>query len=213
MNSTQIVEMEADLLVKADWNYKTDGSEQQIGKLMESIQVDKSVGVLAIRELEKDKFEVIDGNHRLEAIKRLGWKKVPCENFGEISKGMAVTIARRRNHKWFDDDLLEYAKLFKEDVLKEFSIQDLEEFMPETREEMLNYERMLDFDWDEFEPDPVYDEDNLKTVKVVIPEEVYNMWIKWKGQVKEVNGYETDSKAFEFALIEAINSEIRESNG
>ena len=116
MNDTQLVEMNESDLVKADWNYKTDGTEEQIEKLMASIGVDKSVGVLAVREKGK-KFEVIDGNHRLEAIKRLGWKKVPCENFGDISKAKAITIARRRNHKWFEDDVLAYAKLFKEDVL------------------------------------------------------------------------------------------------
>ena len=65
---------------------------------MNSIEEDKSVGVLAVREID-GKFEVIDGNHRLEALIRMKWKKVPCENFGQITKAKAITIARRRNHK------------------------------------------------------------------------------------------------------------------
>ena len=131
MVKTQLAELSINDLIKADWNYKTEGTEEQIEKLITSIKVDKSVGVLAVREIsisedkdgmEVNKFEVIDGNHRLEALIRMNWEKVPCENFGDISKAKAITIARRRNHKWFEDDLLAYATLFKEDVLKEFKI-------------------------------------------------------------------------------------------
>ena len=204
MNETQLAQINMEDLIKADWNYKTDGSEKQISKLMNSIDEDKSIGVLAVREIEKEKFEVIDGNHRLEAIKRLGWEKVPCENFGTISKAKAITIARRRNHKWFEDDVLKYAELFSKDVLSEFSIDDLEAFMPDTREEMENQQKLLDFNWDDFDGDFKYDED-LKTISIKVPDSVYKEWIKWKDKIKDVNGYETDSKAFEYAIAEANN--------
>mgnify|MGYP003145587934 CR=1 FL=1 len=205
MNDTQLVEMNESDLVKADWNYKTDGTEEQIEKLMASIGVDKSVGVLAVREKGK-KFEVIDGNHRLEAIKRLGWKKVPCENFGDISKAKAITIARRRNHKWFEDDVLAYAKLFKEDVLSEFKIDELVEFMPETEQEMEELKNLDEFDWGEYDGDSSYEEDDLKTIKVTVPEETYNLWLEWKEKCSKLSGYDTDSKAFEFAIAEALNT-------
>ena len=202
---TQLVEINIKDLIKADWNYKTDGTEEQIDKLIASIKVDNSVGVLAVREIDKDKFEVIDGNHRLEALIRMKWKKVPCENFGDISKAKAITIARRRNHKWFDDDIMAYAKLFKDDVLSEFTIDELGEFMPDSKEEMENLEKILEFDWDTYNEDPTYDEDDLKTIKVVVPQETFDMWIQWKEKVKETGDYETDGKAFEFAIAEALN--------
>ena len=210
MIKTQLAEIDVKDLTKAKWNYKTDGTEEQIEKLMKSIQVDESVGVLAVREKDK-KFEVIDGNHRLEAVTRLGWKKIPCENFGDISKAKAITIARRRNHKWFEDDILSYAEIFKEDVLSEYTIDELEEFMPDSKEEMENLEKMLDFDWNSFEDKALYDEDeNLKSIKVVVPEETYNMWLKWKERVKSLGDYETDGKAFEYAIIEALNGTTEE---
>ena len=102
MVKTQLAELSINDLIKADWNYKTEGTEEQIEKLITSIKVDKSVGVLAVREIsisedkdgmEVNKFEVIDGNHRLEALIRMNWEKVPCENFGDISKAKAITIA------------------------------------------------------------------------------------------------------------------------
>tara|TARA_R100000458_G_scaffold11194_2_gene8944 strand:+ start:3844 stop:4371 length:528 start_codon:yes stop_codon:yes gene_type:complete len=152
MNKTQLVEMDIEDLIPADWNYKSDGTPEQIEKLCNSIKEDDSAGVVAVRELD-GKFEVIDGNHRLQALKQLKWKKIPCENFGSISKGKAVTIARRRNHKWFEDDLLAYAELFKEEVLQEYDIDQLETFMPETKDEMLNLENILEFDWDQYNLD------------------------------------------------------------
>jgi len=207
---TQIVEMDITDLIKADWNYKTDGTEEQIEILINSIKKDKSVGVLAVREIG-DKFEVIDGNHRLEALIRMKAKKVPCENFGDITKATAITIARRRNHKWFDDDLNAYAKIFKEDVIEEYSIEELEKFMPDTQEDMQNLLEVDDFDWDEAEETPKFDEEeNLKTIKILVPEETYNLWGKWKEKCKTITGYDTDSKAFEFGIVEAMNGTTEE---
>ena len=38
MTGTQLVEMNANDLIKADWNYKTDGTDEQIEKLINSIK-------------------------------------------------------------------------------------------------------------------------------------------------------------------------------
>ena len=91
----ELITLSIDKLIKADWNYKTDGSEEQITKLMNSIEYDNSAGVLAVRKI-KNKFEVIDGNHRLEALRRLDWKEIQVENFGELSKAKAIILSRRK---------------------------------------------------------------------------------------------------------------------
>lgn len=207
---TQIVEIDVGDLIKADWNYKSEGTPEQIAKLAESIKHDRSAGVLAVREIVVDgkiKFEVIDGNHRLDAVKLAVWKKVPCENFGQISKARAITIARRRNHKWFEDDILKFAELFKNDVLSEFNLDELAKFMPDSREEMENLSKLLEFDWSQFNGDGEDGEHpNLKEIKFWVPEETYNIWVKWKERVKKIPGYDSDGKAFEFAVIEALNT-------
>ena len=133
-HATQLAEIPVEHLVPADWNYKTDATPEQVEKLAESIRKDGSAGVLAVRELGVEVFEVIDGNHRLQAIQRLGWDEVPCENFGEISKAHAITIARRRNYQWFEDDESELAKLMRDIVSKEFDVSDLAQFMPDSPE-------------------------------------------------------------------------------
>lgn len=177
MIETQIVELDIDDLIKADWNYKTDGTSEQIEKFVRSIEHDKSAGVPAVREID-GKFEVIDGNHRLDALLKLGWKKVPCENFGEISKAQAIIIARRRNHKWFEDDVLKLAELFRDDVIPEFDLDKLAEFMPETREEMEDWVKLLDYDWDSLgsrETDDV-DDDIKYEIRINVEKEVFDKW-------------------------------------
>ncbi len=204
MNKTQLVEIDIKDLFPAGWNYKTDGTPEQIQKLCNSIKEDRSAGVIAVREMNGG-FEVIDGNHRLKAVKKLRWKEVPCENFGEISKAKAITIARRRNHKWFDDDIIAYAEIFKTDVLDEYTIDQLEPFMPDTKEEMENLEKLLDFDWSQFESNGEFEEEELKTIKVVVNEDIYNSWVEWKIRCENILEYESDSKCFELAVVEALN--------
>ena len=145
----ELMTVSIDKLTKADWNYKTDGSEEQIQKLMNSIEYDKSAGVLAVRKI-KNKYEVIDGNHRLEALRRLDWKEVQVENFGELSKAKSIILSRRRNNVWFDDDLLSFAKLLKEDVLPEISMEELNKILPDTEDiENLSSSNLIGYDSDQ----------------------------------------------------------------
>ena len=207
----QLAEIDVKDLIKADWNYKSDGTEEQILKLCVSIEKDNSVGVLAVREI-KGKFEVIDGNHRLEAVKRLGWQKIPCENFGEISKAKAITIARRRNHSWFDDDAVKYADLLTNEVLKEYTLNDLATFMPETKKEMEKIAKLLEFDWSKFDNEQKYEESDIKTIKIIANAEVYQLWEQWKEKVFKNTGVDSELACFEYALVEANNTANFEEN-
>ena len=198
--------MNIDNLVKAGWNYKTDGTEEQINKLIKSIKYDDSAGILAVRKLN-DKYEVIDGNHRLEALQRIGWQQIQVENFGDISKAKAIIIARRRNHVWFDDDLKAFSDLIKNDVLPEIDTDTLKDILPDTPDEIDNLVNFGNFDWEEpIEKEPK-DNDGKKTIVVKVDESVYQMWQDWVKWCAEQTDYKSEPEAFEYLIIEAKNGQ------
>lgn len=205
----EVITLSLDQLVKAEWNYKTDGTEEQIQKLMNAIVEAGSCGVLMVRELS-GKHEVMDGNHRLEALRRLNWTEVQCENFGKISKAKAVVLTRQRNQNWFDDDKIKLAKLLVDDVLTEYSKIELADILPETLESLDTLELLAISDWQTIEEKP---KDELgepgeitKKVIVEVPEETFNLWLKWKERLKDLTEIDSDARAFEYAIIEAMNS-------
>jgi len=203
----ELITLSIDKLTKAEWNYKTDGSEEQIQKLMNSIEYDKSAGVLAVRKVN-DKYEVIDGNHRLEALRRLEWKQVQVENFGELSKAKSIVLSRRRNNLWFDDDLLSFAKLLKEDVLPEISMEELNKILPDA-EDIENLSNFNEFEWEE--PNEKTKSD-IKTINIPVNDEVYKKWEEWKEKCTNLIGYDSDAACFEYAIVEALNIPLQKIN-
>jgi hypothetical protein len=191
-----------DKLIKADWNYKSDGTDEQITKLMNSITFDNSAGVLAVRKVG-DKLEVIDGNHRLEALRRLGWTTIQVENFGDLTKAKAIILARRRNHVWFDDDLLAYSTLFKEDVLPEIPLEELKTILPESEAEIDSILNLGKFDWEEPIKKEIENQDKGIYIKIQADEHLILKWQTFLSDCKEKTDHKTDSQALEFAINQA----------
>jgi len=204
-------------LLPAPWNYKSDGTPEELEKLKNSIALDRSAGVPAVRQLldPQGMYEVIDGNHRLKVIQMLDWEEANCEDFGMISLEQAILIARRRNHQWFSDDRVKLAELMKANVFPSRSLEELEKFMPDSRKELEELAKLVDFSWDNFRKAPLETkdgEDQQKEgkntfdcqVKIMIPKEIFQQWMLWQERVREVLGYDNPSKAFEFAIIEAM---------
>ena len=198
--------MNINSLIKAEWNYKTDGTEEQINKLIKSIEYDNSAGILAVRKLD-EKYEVIDGNHRLEALRRMGWQEIQVENFGEIPKSKAIVISRRRNHVWFDDDLKAFSDLIKNDVLPDIDTDTLKEILPDTPDEIDNLINFGNFDWEEPVQNDSKESDGKKTITIKIDESVYQMWQDWVKYCAEQTEYKNDAEAFEYLIIEAKNGQ------
>jgi len=192
------------------------------------IERNGSAGVLAVRELEIDGtlfYEVMDGNHRIDALDILNWGSVRVENFGVISKAEAITLARRRT-EWFDTDELAYAELLAKDVVPEIDVELLASFMPQSQQEIIDQMNLLDFNWEAFDPDGKKLEEaealaddkeedqpesvsnaetDYKDIHLRVPNEVYIEWLRWRKRCEELLGYSSDFKAFEFAVVEANN--------
>lgn len=168
-----------------DWNYKLEGTPEELEKLKNSISKDGSVGVLPVRTIKGKTLEVIDGNHRLQALQELGWEQVPVENFGSISKAEAITIARRRNEEWFQTDPFKYAELLKNDVLTEFSLEELTSFMPESEAQMKALLDSLDFNLDD-EEQPASEGNHhdtaMRFIRLAVPE---NKAVEFEEDLKD----------------------------
>ena len=188
-SKTEIMWLNTNEVSTCDWNYKHVGTDEEMEKLKNSISRDHSSGVLPVRVVDENgqrRFEVIDGNHRLRAIKELGWEQVQVENFGEISKADAITIARRRNEEWFDTDPAAYATLLRDEVLPIYSMEELQSFMPESIDQMKAMVDSLNFDFDSMGEDTA-------------PSELEN-FRKWTIRCEE-----SASEEFENALFKLVN--------
>lgn len=121
-------------LVKADWNYKTN-NEALSEKLANNIKRNGQIENIIIRELDTGFFEVVNGNHRLDVLKSIGYLDVHCFNLGSISESQAKRIAVETNETRFESDI----KLLSEtitSILEEFSLDEIEVTMPFTEDEL-----------------------------------------------------------------------------
>lgn len=152
--SKEWAEIPLDKLVQATWNYKTTDEKKcsaMMEKLKSNLSLNGQIQNLIVREIkQKGMYEVVNGNHRLMALTELGRKTAVCFNLGKITQHHAERIAVETNETEFEADPIKLAGLLR-GILGSFSIDELIKTMPMDQEEVENYTKLLDFDWDEFE--------------------------------------------------------------
>lgn len=153
-----------DKLVKANWNYKED-NEALKEKLKENIKRNGQVENILVRELDTGFYEIINGNHRYDALIELEVSKVVAYNFGKISLAQAQRIAIETNETRFESNPEKLAQLLFE-LQESFDIDDLLTTFPfsnEQFENLMNFNELLDsqdnididsVEDDEFEAEP-----------------------------------------------------------
>jgi len=115
-------------LIKAPWNYKTDDAEKA-EKLTANIKRNGQVQNIIVRDLGKGKFEIANGNHRLDSFQVLKYKDAVCYNLGKVSQAAAERVAIETNEQSFDPDPVKLGQVI-EHIMDEFSREDLLETMP-----------------------------------------------------------------------------------
>ena len=86
---------------------------------------------------EQSKLQVLDGHHRQEVLKELGFQKVRVDNWGDLSDGQAQLLVATLNRLQGQDDPDKRAELLaglQQDL--ELSTAELAELLPETQEEL-----------------------------------------------------------------------------
>lgn len=131
-------------LRRAPWNYKLE-DEGLLGKLRENMARNGQVINLIVRRLG-DGWEVVNGNHRLEALRALGADDALCFDLGEVSDAYAKRVAIETNETTFPTDHEKLAAAI-EAMSREFDLGDLARTVPYSDAELEGFVRMSGFDW------------------------------------------------------------------
>mgnify|MGYP003658836459 CR=1 FL=1 len=193
-------------LVKADWNYKEE-EDNKSKKLLNNFKRNGQLENILVRLLDTGYYEVVNGNHRLDVMNTLGYDNVVVMDLGEITQQEAIRKAIETNETKFVSDTIKLAELLGE-LTEEFGQEEIVNSLPYNADELNNFANMLNFNWEQFEEDgSLLDKGDSfdKEIKLKVTEETYNVWIRLKEKLAKLNGYDNESKVFEFAIIEALN--------
>jgi len=141
----KFIEIDIEKLVKAEWNYKEEDAELQ-QKLVNNIKANGQIENIIIRELDTGFYEVVNGNHRYDALKELGFDKAIAYNLGKVSQAQARRIAISTNETKFKANQEKFIDLMNE-LIDEFSVEDLVQDMPYSEEQLVNFKNLKEFDW------------------------------------------------------------------
>ena len=115
-------------LIFAQWNYKGEDPEL-MERLKANIVANGAVENLVVRSIGQGKYEVVNGNHRLQAYKELNMKTALCYDMGDISDAMAKRMAVELNETRFPSDAKKLASLLNE-LKEEYGFDELKMTSP-----------------------------------------------------------------------------------
>lgn len=117
-----------EILIKASWNYKEE-DEFTTNKLVNNMKKNGQIENIHVRKLQTGYYEVVNGNHRLDACDVLEKKYLVCYDHGEISLAEAQLIAIETNETKFKAN---QEKLFGilQNLKLEFDVEDLKFTLP-----------------------------------------------------------------------------------
>lgn len=124
-----IISLPLDQLREAPWN-PNQMDPNLLDKLKQSVQRFGLVGVLVVRPVGVDCYEVLSGNQRLQVLRDLGWGSVPCVVLA-VDDAEARLLAQTLNRLHGSDDLGLKAELVN-DILISVSTQEVLALLPET---------------------------------------------------------------------------------
>lgn len=200
------VKLNINTLVKADWNYKQENEFLQ-EKLVNNIKKNGQIENLIVRDISNGRFEVVNGNHRYDALKELGIESVQVFNLGTISDKDAKRIAIETNESKFESDEIELSELLKE-LADTTPIKDMLDTMPFTEVELTGLIDQTNFDWNSLKPKKVEKEDKPKPLQIETTEDTKALFHKLR---KECDGGMEPSTFFE-RLLEVFLANRPEEN-
>jgi len=140
-----IQKIDINSIVPNTWNPNVVDEKTQ-RTLMEDIKRDGFTQPIIVRAhpTEEGKYEIIDGEHRWQALKELAWTEVECiVETKNDAEAMIRTITMNKLRGEFDS--LKLAEVLVE-LKKTYTEEELVVLLGFTEEEIRSYEELLDFD-------------------------------------------------------------------
>lgn len=138
---------------KPDYN-ETEELKSEYQKIVDNISKQGQIGAVKVRRVANE-YEIIDGFHRWNAMKELGYNEIEIKDLGEISREEAIVLSLNYERTNIPIDVIEEAKLIRE--LKEIN-EGLLSDLPFTESEIKDKIDMLEFDFDGFKDIEVIEE-------------------------------------------------------
>lgn len=196
-------------LVKAEWNYKENDPEL-LEKLISNIKRNNQLENLIVRKLPTGFYEIVNGNHRYDALVAMGADEAVVYDCGEISDEHAVRIAIETNETAFETDYIKLSNLMKK-IAQKFSVDELKITMPFSDKQLDNLMQATSFDWTrlpEVESGEGYGEetdadsdDVFEEVKLNLPKIVATMLEQQMERVKDVCNFKSKVSVIESICV------------
>ncbi len=135
-------------VVANDWNANSIEPEDY-AKLKRSLLAEGFVIPLICRKYDKNKYQILDGEHRWKAANELKeWKEIEILDLGKVDDKDARMITFRMGLKGLLDQ--HKAADVVRQLLIDSDIQDLIDNLPMTEARILEISTELNFDWDSY---------------------------------------------------------------
>jgi len=91
------MEINIDKLKISDNNVRKNIRNETLEELIENIRNNGLLSPLIVNEYEKDKYEIIAGQRRFEALKKLNYNNIPCKIYKNLSKNEKLSYSLAEN--------------------------------------------------------------------------------------------------------------------
>lgn len=143
---TKALSLSPDKLQPNPWNTNIVSPENE-AKLDAAIRRFGFFKPITVREHEDGHYEILGGEHRWEAAKRLGLKQVPIFSVGKVDDRTAKEIMLADNARYGADDTISLAELLSEIGEPE----EIQQYLPWTESDLTQIFSSVDIALDELE--------------------------------------------------------------
>ena len=185
----KIIHKQINDLIFAEYNPR-QLSDTQYKHLKDSISRFGLVDPIIINKNKDRKDIIIGGHQRVKVARTMGINEVPCVEIDlTYDREKELNVRLNKNTGDWDFDILNEA----------FEIEQLLDWGFDNSAIKIDLEDVIK---DE--------EEDFKTLSLKLPEPVYALWKKWKSKAKEITESDSDINAFEYAIVEALNTPIKD---